>query len=98
MSPRQRLDEVTAGPLEYRAPCLVDAASGFGFRVSDERHHAALGSEACDDVHVVRENGEPLHVHLTAGRRFVHRGSHDLGVSARDEPLSQPRVPRDVYV
>src|SRR5207249_3605991 len=97
-SPRQRLHEVTTRPLEYRASLLVDAASGLGFRVSDERHHAALRSEACDDVYVVRENGELLHVHMTAGRRFAHRGSHDLGISARDEPLSQPRVPRDVHV
>ncbi len=88
MSPRQRLDEITTGPLEYRAPRLVDAASGLGFRVSDERHQAALRSDARDDVYVVRENGELLHVHLAAGRRFAHDGSHDLGVSARDEPLS----------
>src|SRR5207247_953225 len=56
-SPRQRLHEVTTRPLEYRASLLVDAASGLGFCVSDERHHAALRSEACDDVYVVRENG-----------------------------------------
>jgi len=49
-------------------------------------------------MHVVRENGELVHVHLAADRGFVHGGSHDLGVGTTDESLSQPRVPRDVHV
>jgi hypothetical protein len=80
--PGQRLDEVTTAPLEYRSSIQVDTASGFGFRVSDERHHPAFWSETRNHVHMIREDPHLVDVYLAARCGRTNCGSHDVGVSA----------------
>jgi len=88
MVPGQRLNEVATGPLEYGAAIQVDASSRFGFRVSDERYHAAFGAAARDDVHVIRKDRHLVNMDLAASRRFTDCGSHDIGVSASERALA----------
>jgi hypothetical protein len=83
----QRLDEVATAPLEYRASSQVDAASRLGFRVSDERYQAALGSEARDDVHMIREDRHLVDVYLAARCGLTNCCSHDVGVSELEHAL-----------
>jgi hypothetical protein len=82
--PGQRLDEVAAAPLEYRAVIQVDTATGFGFRVSYERHQPALRSQTGDDVHMIREDGHLVDVYLPARRSLTNGGAHDIGVCAAE--------------
>jgi len=84
---RQRLDEIAAGPVEYRTSSVIDAAARLGFRVADERYQPSFGSHARNDMHVVRKNGQFMDVYLPSGGCFVNRGSHNLSVSASDQPL-----------
>jgi hypothetical protein len=80
--PGQRFDEVTTGPLEYGASIQVDPASRFGLRVSDERHHPALRSDARDDVYMIRKNRHLVDVYLAARCRCTNCCSHDIDVGA----------------
>jgi len=80
--PGQRLDEVAAGPLEYRAPSQVDTASRFGFGVSNERDQPAFGSKARDHVHMIREDRDLVDVYLATRCRFTDCRAHDVRVSA----------------
>lgn len=88
VAPGQRLDEVAAAPLEDHASGQVDTAGRFGFRVSDERYQAALGSEARDDVHMIREDRHLVDVYLPARCCFTNCCSHDVGVSEPERTLS----------
>ena len=88
MVPRQRLDEIPAGPLKNRAPDEVDTASRLGLRVANERYQASIRPKTRDDMHMVRENGELLNMHVPASRCFANRGPHDIGVGAPDPALS----------
>src|SRR5207237_2247887 len=72
--------------------------AALGLRVSNERHHASLRPEARDDMHVVGEDSNLVHVHLPAKCRLVDCGPHGVDVSATDEPLPEPRVPGDMDV
>src|SRR5690349_18416525 len=98
MSSRQRLDEITAGPLEDGASHQVDLARGFGLRVSNERDQATVWPEARNDVHMVREHCDLVYAHRPAGPGFVDDGTNGVSIGAANEPLSQPRVPGDVDV
>jgi len=77
---------------------LVDASSGLGLRVSDERRQASLGPEARDDVHMIGEHGELVNVDLPPYRSLLNHRAHYLRVVAPDDSLSQSRVPRDMHV
>jgi len=98
MVPGERLDEVTTGPLEYGAGRQVDAASRFRFGMSDERHHHTLREAARDDVHVIREYRHLVDMDPPPDCRISDCRSHDVGVSAPEGALPQPRVPGDVHV
>ena len=98
MSPREGLHEIPTCPLEDVASDQIDPPGRFGLRVSNERHHAPLRSEARDDMDVVGEDRDLVHVHLPARCRFMDRGSHGVDVGAPDERLPEPRVPGDMDV
>jgi hypothetical protein len=66
--------------------------------VSDERDHAALGPQAHDDVHVVREDGHFVNMYLTARSGFTNGRAHCVGISSSEGALAEARVPRDVHV
>ena len=85
--PGQRLDEVAAGPLEYRAPSQVDTASRFGFGVSNERDQPAFGAAAQDDVDVIRKDRHLMDVDLAPVRRFTDCRSDHIGISTPDRAL-----------
>ncbi len=98
MSPREGLDEIPTSPLKDVAFHQIDLPGRLRLRVADERHHASLRPEARDNMHVVGEDGDFVDVHLPVKCRFVDRGSHGVDVSAADEPLAEPRMPRDMNV
>jgi len=96
--PGQRPHEVSAGPLEYGASGQVNTASRLGFRMSDERHDAALRPAARDDVYMVREDRHLVEVYVAARGCFKDAGPHDIGVVAPHGALPKARVPGDVHV
>ena len=98
VSPRDGLDEIPTSPLKDIAFHQIDPPGRLRLRVSNERHHASLRPEARDDMHVVGEDGDLVHVHLPARCRFMDRGSHGVDVGAPDERLPEPRVPGDMDV
>src|SRR5437879_10852675 len=64
MSPREGLHEIPTCPLEDVASDQIDPPGRFGLRVSNERQHAPLRSEARNDMDVVGEDRDLVHVHV----------------------------------